>query len=726
MFARLFTSPRIRFSRLMVGAILGTAPLHAEPPSAPEFQELIGYTQLKADFPDLPTGRNIAVLVADGVRDTAGAWAVPQGGELQGRTVTYLPAFPSPTRFLDHAMWVTWNLAGATWSQIPDAPTIVSTEIRYYWSDLLNVGTPSPPEVPTWDIENHSWTYTDPTYSVDFVRRADWLIDRYGVLMFAAVGNGTQPLRETPNSFYNGISVGKTNGDHPRGGTLIEGAGRHKPDIVAAGDYSSNTSPKTASSAGLLLDQAKIDARLAAARDPRVIKALLLAGATKTSFPDWTQSAEHPLDEVFGAGELHVGHSYRMLVSGRQVAGDRMVARLGWDAASSGDRRYFFEVPAGHEAEHSAILTWHRTIQPSGDWQTLTPALPNLNLRLARADAEFNIGLVLAESRSSINNVEHIYESRLSAGKYVLQVTGSGAVPYGIAWRSELTNISAPEIAIQPVAQMPALGSTVSLYVGARAENDVSYQWRKNGIPLAGATQPIFTIENFATSDVGDFDVVLENPWGQVTSADAPLQVGTGKQRRLANLSMRTRIGGETGDAILGFVVGGSQERSLLIRGVGPGLQAFGVSDSLSRPELRVFTGANLIASNTDWTMVNADRIRAETGRLGAFALAEEGTDAAFLADFSPGEHTTHLGNHDVGAGIGLIEIYDATLGGNGNLVNLSTRAPGRGGRGCIGHGICADRTGSFHGLVAGGGTRACRFWCAGCTQRTSPGPPCR
>src|SRR5207245_11066514 len=53
----------------------------------------------------------------------------------------------------------------------------------------------------------------------------------------------------------------------------------------------------------------------------------------------------------------------------------------------------------------------------------------------------------------------------------------------------------------------------------------LSYQWRKDGGRLAGATQSSLTLTNFQESDAGSYDVVVSNAWGSVTSAVALLSV---------------------------------------------------------------------------------------------------------------------------------------------------------------------------------------------------------
>lgn len=144
---------------------------------------------------------------------------------------------------------------------------------------------------------------------------------------------------------------------------------------------------------------------------------------------------------------------------------------------------------------------------------------------------------------------------------------------------------------------------------------------------------------------------------------------------RLANLSVRSAAGSGSETLIVGFVVQGSGNKSLLLRGVGPSLVPFGVTDAIADPGLHVFdAAAAAIDANDDW---GGSPLLSQTSvQVGAFALSAVSKDAALLVPLPAGLYSFHVTASSGGAGVALAEAYDADLAATGaNLVNLSARS---------------------------------------------------
>jgi hypothetical protein len=127
----------------------------------------------------------------------------------------------------------------------------------------------------------------------------------------------------------------------------------------------------------------------------------------------------------------------------------------------------------------------------------------------------------------------------------------------------------------------------------------------------------------------------------------------------------------ESGDSVLiaGFIVEGSGNKRIMIRGIGPSLAAFGVPNPLQDPTLELATGGSVIAGNDNWPEnSNAAEIRSS-------GLAPSSPhESALLLSVGPGNYTAVLRGKGGSTGIGLVELYDLDTDSAVKLVNISTR----------------------------------------------------
>jgi hypothetical protein len=130
---------------------------------------------------------------------------------------------------------------------------------------------------------------------------------------------------------------------------------------------------------------------------------------------------------------------------------------------------------------------------------------------------------------------------------------------------------------------------------------------------------------------------------------------------RLKNLSGRARIASSGPVLIGGFVVEGDVPLRVLVRAVGPGLATHGVATVAADPRLTLFTGADPIAANDDWSANPTERAEIATAaaEVGAFALEEGSLDAALVAELVPGVYTVVVAAAKQSTGgVALVEVY--------------------------------------------------------------------
>jgi sugar lactone lactonase YvrE len=229
-----------------------------------------------------------------------------------------------------------------------------------------------------------------------------------------------------------------------------------------------------------------------------------------------------------------------------------------------------------------------------------------------------------------------------------------------------------PIVTAQPSSQTILGGQTATLVVTADGTPLPTFQWRKDGVPIVGATNPSFLVAAAQATDAGIYTVVATNDRGSVTSSAAAITVNTS---RIINLSIRSALGSNAALLTVGFVVSGN-DKNLLVRGVGPTLAQFGLANALGDPRLALFAGDNAIAINDNWgTAANAAQVSTTASQVGAFALNHGSNDAALLSSFEGGTYSAQITGPTNANGIVLVELYDANVSTASRLVNVSTRA---------------------------------------------------
>jgi hypothetical protein len=126
---------------------------------------------------------------------------------------------------------------------------------------------------------------------------------------------------------------------------------------------------------------------------------------------------------------------------------------------------------------------------------------------------------------------------------------------------------------------------------------------------------------------------------------------------KLGNLSTRAFVRTGSNVVIAGFILGnGAGDDRIVVRGLGPSLSQFGISNPLQDPtlELRDQNGA-LLKSNNDWADDSA-----QAAEITAAGLAPTNPkESAIAATLPPGLYTAILAGRNSGQGVGTVEVYD-------------------------------------------------------------------
>jgi hypothetical protein len=112
----------------------------------------------------------------------------------------------------------------------------------------------------------------------------------------------------------------------------------------------------------------------------------------------------------------------------------------------------------------------------------------------------------------------------------ILVASESLAATYSHDVNGNLTQItspvaSKPVVTAQPVDWFGIPGSTAVFAVRTVPDATNTFQWKKNGVAIAGATAESLSVLNVSTTDEGLYSVAVSNPKGTVTSRAARLAI---------------------------------------------------------------------------------------------------------------------------------------------------------------------------------------------------------
>ncbi|HVF72668.1 MAG TPA: NHL repeat-containing protein [Chthoniobacterales bacterium] len=180
-----------------------------------------------------------------------------------------------------------------------------------------------------------------------------------------------------------------------------------------------------------------------------------------------------------------------------------------------------------------------------------------------------------------------------------------------------------------------------------------------------------------ANSCVGDgtnsiLKFTAESEIGSVYAKDlgCPLQLAIEPPRDpLFNISTRARVEPVLNHELIGgFIVSGAGPKTVLLRALGPSLSKMGVAQPLLDPILQLHTPDGVFTNN-NWMDSQKEEIQS-TG-----LAPKENSESAILITLNPGAYTAVVrGNAPFVTGNAVVEVYDADLGTDSNLSNISSR----------------------------------------------------
>jgi arylsulfate sulfotransferase len=241
-------------------------------------------------------------------------------------------------------------------------------------------------------------------------------------------------------------------------------------------------------------------------------------------------------------------------------------------------------------------------------------------------------------------------------------------------YRLDLENRIATEVWNFPMNQNVLCPFCGSVYEDAPKNYLVDYALVNGGVPGTSPTARLLGLDSAENTIF-----YYEYPTVSCNAAynSIPLHLENTKfpavGPRVQNLSTRGLV--STGDNVLinGFIVNGTDPKTVVIRALGPSLSSFGLSSVLADPVLTVHNSSGaVIATNDNWqTDIGATFIEQN-----GLAPSNSSESAALVADLAPGAYTVVVTGKNITHGISLAEVYEIYGPGlNSKLTNVSGRS---------------------------------------------------
>jgi len=202
------------------------------------------------------------------------------------------------------------------------------------------------------------------------------------------------------------------------------------------------------------------------------------------------------------------------------------VTVTGYTLTGTASGNYSLTQPAGLEANISSASC----IPPATPTGTISQSVGCGATVLSHANAGYfwqgtdPNGVDVSAAASTANT----FTAPVAGTYYVRAYNPSNGGCFSAGSQSVLVSVDIPpSITADPVAQSACLGGTASFGVTA-AGSGLTYQWRKDGASIAGATSPSLTLTGLTASDIGMYDVIVSGICPRPdTSASASLSLQT-------------------------------------------------------------------------------------------------------------------------------------------------------------------------------------------------------
>ena len=292
------------------------------------------------------------------------------------------------------------------------------------------------------------------------------------------------------------------------------------------------------------------------------------------------------------------------------------------------------------------------------------PGIYNVHVTVTNAAGDYAIATLpvnVGTASAKLLNVS----ARLQVGVGD-QVAISGFIIGGTGTKEVLLRAIGPSLAQEGIAG-PLADPFLELHDSSGAIIGSNDNWETTLVGGVITTDQAATIRatTIAPTDPAESAILADLTPGAYTAIVRGADGGTGvglaevydlnqeSPALIENLSTRGFVQTGTNILIGGFIIGGSEMSTVVVRALGPSLIQAGITNALADPtmELHDANGA-LLAANDNWADTQESEIQAS-------GLAPTNPlESAIESTLAPGNYTATVAGKNGGIGVGLVEVY--------------------------------------------------------------------
>jgi uncharacterized cupredoxin-like copper-binding protein len=142
-------------------------------------------------------------------------------------------------------------------------------------------------------------------------------------------------------------------------------------------------------------------------------------------------------------------------------------------------------------------------------------------------------GVPITNAISTLASFTVTNATATNRGPYTVTVSNS----FGSVVSTQAFVLFSPSIISQPTSQTVAPGGTATFVVTAIGDGTLLYQWQFEGDDIPDATNASFSVPSAHQADVGNYQVIVTNDFGSITSAPAALNLLPGILAQPTNIT---------------------------------------------------------------------------------------------------------------------------------------------------------------------------------------------